>query len=112
MDSVTWLSVLIWLPAAGAAALPFVRSESAIRLVSVTVAFAVLVIAAGVALVFDATAGAAMQFPESMTWISAAGLDIRYSLGVDGIALSMVALTALLTPLVILGSWKSIPVGV
>lgn len=45
MDSVPWLSVLIWLPAVGAAALLFIRSESAIRTASAAVSLATVVIA-------------------------------------------------------------------
>jgi NADH-quinone oxidoreductase subunit M len=108
MDNVPWLSVLVWLPAAGAAALIFVRSESAVRAASAGVSLGTALIAALLAFTFDESAGAAMQFPESVTWISAAGLDIRYALGMDGIALPMVVLTALLTPLVIFGSWRSV----
>ena len=108
MDSLPWLSILIWLPVAGAAALVFVRSETAIRGVALGCSLAGLLIAAGLSAAFDPTAGAAMQFAESASWISAGGLDIRYALGMDGIALSMVALTALLTPPVILASWRSV----
>ncbi len=108
MDNVPWLSILVWLPVAGAAALPFVRSENAVRAASAGVSLAALAIAGLFVLAFDPAAGAAMQFTESFSWISAAGLDIRYALGLDGIALSMVALTALLTPLVIFASWKSV----
>jgi NADH-quinone oxidoreductase subunit M len=108
MDNVPWLSVLIWLPALGAAALVLVRSEIAVRWASAGVALATAAVGALLAFTFDETAGAVMQFPESASWIAAAGLDIRYSLGMDGIALSMVALTAMLTPLVIFASWKSV----
>jgi len=108
MDNVPWLSILIWLPAAGAAALLFVRTENAVRAASAGVSLAAAAVAGMLAVTFEPAAGAAMQFPESFSWIDAGGLDIRYSLGMDGIALSMVALTALLTPLVILASWKSI----
>jgi len=108
MDNVPWLSILIWLPVAGAIALIFVPGESAVRRASLGVSLAAATIGLMLAFAFDPAAGAAMQFSESFSWISAAGLDIRYSLGMDGIALSMVALTALLTPLVILASWKSV----
>src|SRR5690349_6118633 len=106
MDNIPWLSVLIWLPAAGAAALIFIRSEYAIRWASAAVSLSAAAIAALLAFAFDEAAGASMQFPESVPWITAKGLLIRYSLGMDGIALAMVVLTALLTPLVIFSSWK------
>src|SRR3546814_14908197 len=44
-----------------------------------------------------------MQFTETHEWISAFGA--HYALGVDGIGLTLVLLTTLLVPVVILGSW-------
>src|SRR6476469_2737735 len=43
------------------------------------------------------------QFTESHYWVKSFGL--RYELGVDGIGVTMVALTALLIPFVILAGW-------
>ena len=108
VSDIPWLSILTFLPALGAAGLLLARSEEAVRRVGLGFALAAGILAAFLTGAFDPTAGAAMQFPESLSWISAGGLDVRYSLGMDGIALSMVALTALLTPLVILASWKSV----
>ncbi len=44
-----------------------------------------------------------MQFTEVHAWLPA--LNIVYSLGIDGIALPLIGLTALLTPLCLLASW-------
>jgi len=44
------------------------------------------------------------QFVETHTWIEAFGA--HYALGVDGIGLTLVILTAVLTPVVILASWR------
>ena len=41
-------------------------------------------------------------------WIELPGLSIVYEVGLDGISLPLVLLTALLLPLVVLGSWKGI----
>ena len=49
---------------------------------------------------------ASMQFVEDLAWVESLG--IRYQLGVDGISLFLVVLTALLTPIVILSSWTDI----
>ena len=49
-----------------------------------------------------------MQFEESVPWIRASGYTISHHLGVDGISLFLVALTAFLTPLALLASWDSI----
>jgi NADH-quinone oxidoreductase subunit M len=45
-----------------------------------------------------------LQFVESYVWIKAFG--IKYSVGVDGIALVLILMTALLTPIVVLAGWN------
>jgi NADH-quinone oxidoreductase subunit M len=53
------------------------------------------------------------QFTESYSWIPAFG--VHYALGVDGIALVLIAMSAVLMPVVILASWNdaegSVPPG-
>ncbi|BDM73855.1 NADH-quinone oxidoreductase subunit M [Streptomyces nigrescens] len=56
-----------------------------------------------VAFRFDPTAKGPFQLTESHAWISDFG--VRYELGVDGIAVALIALTALLIPFVILAGW-------
>ena len=46
------------------------------------------------------------QFVERSLWIPS--LDIHYNLGVDGISLLLVMITALLTPISLIASWESI----
>ena len=48
-------------------------------------------------------AGGGMQFTEQHEWIEAFGA--HYALGVDGLGLLMVLLTAVLVPIVMLASW-------
>jgi NADH-quinone oxidoreductase subunit M len=45
-----------------------------------------------------------LQFVESYDWIKAFG--IKYAVGVDGIALVLIIMTALLTPIVVLAGWN------
>ena len=52
---------------------------------------------------FDATNAGAYQFEESYVWYST--INSNFHIGVDGISLSMVLLTTLLTPLAILASF-------
>jgi len=108
MDSVPWLTVLTFLPALAALALIPLRSERLAKGVALGASLATAAVAAGLAWTFDPAAGASMQFSESVSWISAGGLRIRYALGLDGIALAMVVLTALLTPLCVLASWSAV----
>lgn len=55
---------------------------------------------------FDFGHSAAIQLASAFTWIEPLGL--RFSLGVDSVALMLVMLTAGLMPLAILGSWTAI----
>ena len=53
---------------------------------------------------------AGLQFVENLAWLPT--FNINYALGVDGIAIPLIALTALLIPLCLLASWnitKNIP---
>jgi NADH-quinone oxidoreductase subunit M len=58
---------------------------------------------------FDA-ASAAFQFEERYAWMPDFG--IQYYIGVDGISLLLLVLTAFLTPIALLSSWDSIHKGV
>ena len=51
----------------------------------------------------EAGAGTRLQLTMSADWISSFG--IHFALGIDGIALTMLALTAVLVPVVLLASW-------
>jgi NADH-quinone oxidoreductase subunit M len=100
------LSLLIFLPLAGALALIFVPSARVrtVRLVALGTSAAVFVLALVLFFGFDASTGGP-QFVEQRAWI---GYGIRYHVGIDGISLSLVALTALLMPLALLASWGSV----
>ncbi|HCS23782.1 MAG TPA: NADH-quinone oxidoreductase subunit M [Alphaproteobacteria bacterium] len=54
---------------------------------------------------FDKTSSE-FQFVEQMSWLP--GLDINYKMGIDGISVFFVLLSAFLTPICILASWESI----
>ena len=71
------------------------------------IAFAFSLLALGVAAVlwasFD-TGQSGWQFVERLAWVPSLGID--YHLGIDGLGLLMVLLSALLTPFAMLASWK------
>ncbi len=102
-----WLTVAVVVPLLGAAAvalLPRSRPDLA-RAAGLAVSLAVLGVVVGVALGFDVAAAGEYQFTEQVSWIPQFG--VSYALGVDGIALSMIALTAVLVPVCLLASWRS-----
>ncbi|MFD7665203.1 NADH-quinone oxidoreductase subunit M [Streptomyces sp. NPDC059788] len=93
------------LPALGAiatAAVPAAKRTVA-KWLALLFSLATLVLAAVVAVRFDAGAEGPFQLTESHAWIKDFG--VRYELGVDGIAVALIALTALLIPFVILAGW-------
>src|SRR6266566_7115443 len=104
-----FLTTLIALPAAGALLLLFVRDDEQHAALIRNVAFAVSVLVFGETLLlwtrFSPTV-AGFQFVERHAWIPAFG--ITYLIGVDGISLLLLVLTAFLTPIALIGSWGSI----
>src|SRR5713101_6122217 len=55
------------------------------------------------------TGGPRFQFTQTYQWIAQFG--VHYAVGADGIALVLILMTTVLTPLVVLGSWNSAESG-
>ena len=105
MSSFPWLTILLVVPLVGAAVVALLpkRGDAALpKQVALAVSVLTLVIAAVVGVGYDV--GAGMQYTEEYTWIAAFGA--HYALGVDGIGLTLVLLTVILVPVVILASWN------
>jgi NADH-quinone oxidoreductase subunit M len=110
MNGFPYLSVLTLAPLAGAvvvALLPRHRPELAKR-VALGWSLAVLLLAGATWAAFEA-GGDRLQLRESYAWIPRWGVNL--TLATDGIALVMLALIALLVPLVILASWHDADAG-
>ena len=101
------LSLLIWLPIFGGAAVLALGDKRAAAARWVALAIALVVFALSIPLFtgFD-YAATGLQFLERREWIPA--YDIQYHLGVDGISIALIILTALTTALVLVGAWTSI----
>ncbi|MGW5118649.1 NADH-quinone oxidoreductase subunit M [Streptomyces noursei] len=92
-------------PAIGAiatAAVPAAKRTAA-KWLALLFSLATLALAVLIAVRFDPGAKEPFQLTESHTWIRDFG--VRYDLGVDGIAVALIALTAVLIPFVILAGW-------
>src|SRR5688500_1226023 len=102
-----WISLVTGLPLLGALVLMAVPKENVSLLKGLTFFWTLLVFALSLGLWtgFDATRGD-FQLTETKPWIEAFG--ILYAVVIDCISLTLVLLTTLLTPLIILGSWVSI----
>ena len=99
------LSSLIFLPVVGAFILLFIRNADVVRKIAIVFAVAELGLCIPLLAKFNPSV-ATMQFTESAAWIAA--WNIYYKLGVDGISVLFVALSALLTVASILVSWTAI----
>ncbi len=99
------LSLIVFVPAAGAAVVMFLRSDDLVRWAAL--GFTVLDLALAIAMLagFD-TGTSEMQFVEKRPWVPALG--ITFALGVDGISALFVFLTALLGWISVLASWIAI----
>lgn len=105
MTTVPWLTILWVLPLIGAVlvfSLP-ARMAAGARMLGLGVAVAVLLVGIGLAAGFDPS-GDRFQFVESQPWIPSFGSG--YRLGIDGIALVLVLLTAALVPLLMMAGWN------
>ena len=102
------LSLITFLPLAGVAYLAMLRGEepavaAKARIGALVTSLAVLAIGIYLWTAF-APSQAGFQFVEVLPWLS--GLDVQYRMGVDGISLFLILLTAFLTPIAVLSSWS------
>ena len=104
MTDAPWLTLLGLVPLVGAiviALLPRGRDLLA-KQVALATSLVVLALTIVVCAGFEPT-GDRFQFTEVHDWIPAFG--VQYAVGVDGIALVLIALVAVLVPVVVLASW-------
>jgi NADH-quinone oxidoreductase subunit M len=100
MSGLPLLSILIWLPIAGGAALLALGDRGALTR-NLALAIAALTFVASIPLWTGFDAGtAAMQFSERVSWI--ANWNVWYHLGVDGFSMPLIVLTTFSTVLVVI----------
>src|SRR5690242_1797349 len=115
MNGFPWLTVAGAVPLVGAiviALIPGLPADSAeadrrarnalAKYVALAFSLLTLVVVLIIAVKFQ-VGGPNYQFTETYSWIPAFG--VHYALGVDGIALVLIAMTAVLMPVVLLASW-------
>ncbi len=96
------LLILIFLPLVGAIATAIFAKHNTAKVSAL--AFSIATLAVTVGLLFKFIPDASSQFVVNYPWISQLG--INFHLGLDGISLITVLLTNVLTPLIILASYK------
>ena len=99
------LTLSMLLPLLGTVALAFTPKTSVLLTKQIALATTVLVAVVGIYMTvnFDFKA-TGFQFVESRPWIPAFG--INYALGIDGIALVLILMSVLLTPIVVIAGWN------
>src|SRR5512135_32357 len=115
MNGFPWLTVAGAVPLLGAiviALIPGLPADSAeadrqarnvmAKMLALASSLLTLVVVIIIAVKFQ-VGGPNYQFTETYSWIPAFG--VHYALGVDGIALVLIAMTAVLMPVVLLASW-------
>src|ERR1700719_5373140 len=116
MNGFPWLTVAGAVPLAGALVIALipglprdsaqgdVRARNAMaKMLALGFSLLTLVVVIIIAVKFQ-VGGPNYQFTETYSWIPAFG--VHYALGVDGIALVLIAMSAVLMPVVILASWN------
>ncbi|HZF80733.1 MAG TPA: NADH-quinone oxidoreductase subunit M [Rubrivivax sp.] len=100
------LSISIWLPVAfGALLLAIGRDQNAGTVRALALVGAVVSFAVTIPLITGFQSGtAAMQFVEKLSWIER--FNVMYHLGVDGLSLWFVPLTAFITVIVVISAWQ------
>jgi NADH-quinone oxidoreductase subunit M len=99
--TIPWLTALAVLPALGAVFV-LLSGQRLAKQVALAVSVITFALAAIVAVQFQP--GAGMQFAEQVSWIKPLGA--YYALGLDGIGLTLVLLVVIVTPVVIIASWR------
>src|SRR5690242_18253096 len=101
------LTALIFLPSLGCLLVLLMSGErtALLKLLGLGASVLTFVLALAAWANFDA-AGQGFQLVRRIDWIPS--LHISYAVGVDGLSLLLVLLTAFLTPLAMLSSWSSV----
>jgi NADH-quinone oxidoreductase subunit M len=99
-----WLTVIGAVPLAGAVVVAAMPAAGVKRVKQVALGSSLLTLALTIVMATQfAPHGDRFQFNQDVSWIPAFG--IHYAVGIDGIALVLILMTAVLWPVVILASW-------
>ena len=99
------LSIVTFLPLLGAVILIFIKNNTAARWIALVFTVVDFLVAIPIMLNFDRTTHN-MQFVEHYDWIQS--WNITYYMGIDGISVLFIFLSALLGWICVLASWRSI----
>lgn len=103
------LTLLTFFPLLGVLVLLFIPGErkEAIRWTTLVTTLVTFGLSLWVLTMFNAS-NVNLQLVAKYDWITVAGWNIQYHLGVDGLSILLVLLTAFLTPISILSTWTAV----
>ena len=103
------LTILTFFPLVGVLVLLFINSEAknALRWTALITSIITFLLSLWVLAMFQAS-NPDLQLVARYPWITVAGFNIQYFLGVDGLSILLVLLTTLLTPISILSTWTAV----
>ena len=105
------LSLMIFIPLLGMVAVLLLPRASEELIKRVTLFFTLVPLALAVALFISYDRSAAgTQYVVNVPWISA--FNIQYHVGIDGLSVTLLLLTALLGPICVIASWSNIEKGI
>jgi NADH-quinone oxidoreductase subunit M len=109
MSSFPWLTTIGLIPLVGALVVAFLPASLAERARQIALGFSVVVLlfTVAAALQFEAGSSQQFQFSEQHSWIEQFG--VSYAVGVDGIALVLIVMSAILVPVCLLAAWHDVP---
>jgi len=103
------LTILTFFPLVGVLALLFIPSDkkNALRWITLITTLITFGLSIWVLTMFNAS-DPDLQLSARYDWITVAGWNIRYYLGLDGLSILLVLLTTFLTPISILSTWTAV----
>jgi len=107
MESNTLLSIILFLPILGSVLLLFInkKNENLIRYFGLAISVIVFILSLIIYSNYNNNSGE-FQFLFKVSWIS--NLNISFFIGIDGMSMLLILLTAFITPLTLISSWSSI----
>jgi NADH-quinone oxidoreductase subunit M len=106
MANVPWLTILGLIPLVGALVVAFLPSAELAKRVALGTSLLTLLVGIGAASTFEIGSSEQFQLTEQYSWIPQFG--VSYALGVDGIALTLILLALVLTPVCLLAAWNDL----
>ena len=102
--NIGWLTLLLLLPFVGALATMLVPKAKAVLAKQVALGFSLVTLVLTAIIAIGYQRNGAADYAETHTWIQPFGA--YFALGLDGVGIVLIVLTALLTPVVLIASWN------